>query len=185
MEFLPTSIKDVILIKPGVYEDARGFFMETYRKSNFADHGIEIDFVQDNLSLSAKGAVRGLHYQIQNQQAKLVMAPKGEILDVAVDLREGSPTFGKYISVVLSETNKNLLYIPAGFAHGYSVLSDQTLVFYKCSDYYNADVERGLRWNDPELQIDWKVSGPTLSEKDKRQPLFKDIPKKDLFNYNP
>ena len=185
MEFIPQDIRDVILIKPRVYSDNRGFFLETYRKQHFLERDIRVEFVQDNLSSSGYGTVRGLHYQIENQQAKLVMVPLGKILDVAVDLRKGSPTFGQYSSAMLSEKNKNLLYIPAGFAHGFSVLSERAMVSYKCSDYYNADAERGLLWNDPALDIDWKVSDPILSEKDQKQPLLNEIPNKDLFEYHP
>lgn len=184
MEFIPQEIEDVLLLKPRIFSDKRGFFLETYRKQHFLERDIQVDFVQDNLSSSGYGTVRGLHYQIENQQAKLVMVPGGKILDVAVDLREGSPTFGKYSSAILSEKNKNLLYIPTGFAHGFSVLSEKALVYYKCSDYYNAEAERGLLWNDPALDIDWKVLDPILSEKDKKQPLLKEIPNKDLFDYN-
>lgn len=184
MEFIPTVIEDVILVKPQVHGDQRGFFMETYRKSYFSNAGIDTEFVQDNLSSSVRGTIRGLHYQIENQQAKLVMVPEGKILDVAVDLRVGSPTFGKYTSEVLSSDNRHLLYIPVGFAHGFAVLSGQALVSYKCSDYYNAEAERGLYWNDPELKIDWGVSDPIVSEKDQTQPLLKDIVEQDLFNYS-
>lgn len=182
MEFVPTEIEDVILVKPQVHEDQRGFFMETYRKSYFSDAGIDTEFVQDNLSSSVHGTIRGLHYQIENQQAKLVMVPEGKILDVAVDLRVGSPTFGQYTSEVLSSDNRHLLYIPVGFAHGFAVLSKQALVWYKCSDYYNAEAERGLYWNDPELEIEWGISEPIVSEKDQTQPLLKDIIEQDLFN---
>lgn len=183
MEFVPRSIPDVLLIKPQVYEDKRGFFLETFRKSYFSEQGIEIEFVQDNMSASTRGVIRGLHYQIQNQQAKLLMVPKGKILDVAVDLRKGSPTFGKYVSAVLSGENKHQLFIPTGFAHGYAVLADDTLVSYKCSDYYNPEGERGLYWNDPELDIDWQVEDPIISEKDQKQPKLDEIPTKDLFDY--
>jgi len=135
------------------------------------------------MSSSAKGTLRGLHYQVGRHQAKLVMVPKGRILDVAVDLRKGSPTFGRYTSVVLSEKNKSLLYIPAGFAHGFAVLSETALVYYKCSDYYDRGDERGVRWSDPELAIDWQISDPVLSEKDRNQPLLKEVHDKDLFEY--
>lgn len=183
MEFTPVSIDEVILIQPEVYEDERGFFMETYRESFFSEAGIDVRFVQDNLSMSSRGTVRGLHYQIGCHQAKLVMVPMGRILDVAVDLRKGSPAFGRHTAVVLSSENRNLLYIPAGFAHGFAVLSEKALVSYKCSDYYDREAERGLSWNDPDLDIDWQVSDPILSEKDRNQPLLKEIPSKDLFNY--
>lgn len=183
MEFIPTSIKDVLLIVPRVFEDERGFFMETYRENSFTERGIQVDFVQDNLSSSVFGTVRGLHYQIDNPQAKLVTVPRGTILDVAVDLRRGSPTFGKHSSAVLSGENKHQLFIPRGFAHGFAVLSDNTLVSYKCSDYYNAEAERGLLWNDPALGIDWRVAEPVISGKDRDQPRLTEIPEKDLFTY--
>lgn len=183
MEFESTYIEDVVLIKPEVYEDERGFFLETFRRSYFRDYGLDVEFLQDNMSASAKGTIRGLHYQIKNRQAKLLMVPKGKILDVAVDLRRGSPTFGKYVSVILSGQNKHQLYIPEGFAHGYSVLADNTLVSYKCSDYYNPEAERGLFWNDPELDINWQVQNPIVSEKDQNQPQLTEIPNKDLFTY--
>ena len=183
MEFEPTSIPDVVLIKPQVYEDKRGFFLETFRRSYFAEEGIDVEFLQDNMSASVKGTLRGLHYQIRNQQAKLLMVPKGKILDVAVDLRKGSPTFGRHISAVLSSENKHQLYIPTGFAHGYSVLEDETLVSYKCSDYYNPDAERGLLWNDPQLGINWRFSDPIVSDKDQKQPKLSEIPTEDLFDY--
>lgn len=181
MKLTETDIEDVLLIKPKVHGDQRGFFCETYRESVFREHGVDTHFVQDNLSSSRKNAIRGLHYQIKNPQAKLLMVPRGKILDVAVDLRKGSPTFGKHTSAVLSEENRHLLYIPAGFAHGFSVLSEETLVFYKCSDYYNPDGERGLSWDDPALDIDWRVHNPILSEKDRSHPALKDIPDQDLF----
>ncbi|MDZ7692734.1 MAG: dTDP-4-dehydrorhamnose 3,5-epimerase [Balneolaceae bacterium] len=181
MEFVPTSIGDVVLIKPKVYKDDRGFFMESFRKSYFQQQGIHVDFVQDNISSSVANTVRGLHYQIENQQAKLLNVPVGKILDVAVDLRKGSPTFGTSVSAILSGENKHQLYIPIGFAHGYAVLEDDTIVTYKCSDYYNPEAERGLFWDDPDLNIDWPVIDPIVSEKDQDQPLLNEIPTEDLF----
>ncbi|MDZ7715670.1 MAG: dTDP-4-dehydrorhamnose 3,5-epimerase [Balneolaceae bacterium] len=181
MEFIETEIKDVLLLKPKVHQDSRGFFLESYRKELFYNRDIDIEFVQDNLSMSKQGTLRGLHYQIESPQDKLVMVVKGKVLDVAVDLRQSSPTFGKYTSRVLSDGNKHQLFIPKGFAHGFSVLSDEAIVAYKCSDYYNPDGERGLRWNDPQLDINWEVSDPIISEKDQKQPLLKEISKQDLF----
>lgn len=183
MEFEQTEIPQVLLIKPEVYEDERGFFLETYRKSHFRDHGIDVEFVQDNMSASQAGVIRGLHYQIVDQQAKLLMVPRGKIFDVAVDLRRGSPTFGQHVTAELSGKNKHQLYIPTGFAHGYAVLQDDTLVSYKCSDYYNPGGERGLLWNDPELAINWPVSAPVVSEKDEQQPKLSEISNEDLFEY--
>lgn len=182
MEFLETEIKDVLLLKPKVHQDSRGFFLESYRKELFYNRNIDIEFVQDNLSMSKLGTLRGLHYQIEKPQDKLVMVVQGKILDVAVDLRQSSPTFGEYTSRVLSDKNKHQLFIPKGFAHGFSVLSEEAIVAYKCSDYYNPDGERGLRWNDPQLDIEWEVNDPIISGKDQQQPLLKEIPKQDLFN---
>lgn len=182
MEFERTEINDIILVKPEVHKDRRGFFLESYREQTYAEEGLATHYVQDNISSSRKGAVRGLHYQIEQPQDKLVMVMKGEILDVAVDLRSTSSTFGQYISRILSEENRHQLFIPRGFAHGFSVLSDEALVFYKCTDYYNPEGERGLRWNDPEINIDWKVDEPVLSDKDRNQPTLEQIPEKDLFN---
>jgi dTDP-4-dehydrorhamnose 3,5-epimerase len=181
MEIVDTEIPDVKLIQPNVFEDERGFFYESYRKQIFAKQGLDIDFVQDNISLSKIGTVRGLHYQIENQQDKLVMVMRGQILDVAVDLRKDSPTFGSFTSRILSSENKCQLLIPKGFAHGFSTLSEEALVYYKCSDYYNPAGERGLSWDDPELNIDWRVQNPVISQKDQNQPRLQEIPQEDLF----
>jgi len=181
MKFIPTQIPEVIRIEPKIFGDQRGFFMESYREQKFADYGIHDRFVQDNLSLSKQGTIRGLHYQIENPQAKLVMVTRGRILDVAVDIREGSKTFGQAVTIELSEENRNQLYIPVGFAHGFEVLSEEALFQYKCSDYYNPDGERGIAWNDPQLDISWNTSEPTISEKDKNNPLLADLEPGDLF----
>lgn len=181
MKFEKTEVEGVLLLKPDIFRDRRGIFLESYRKSLFQDHGLDIDFVQDNISSSKKGAIRGLHYQIENPQDKLIMVMQGEILDVAVDLRQSSATFGRSITRIISEENRHQLFIPKGFAHGFSVLSDETLVFYKCSDYYNPEGERGLYWNDPSLNIDWKVNEPVISDKDQHQPKLSEIPVQDLF----
>lgn len=181
MEFIETEISDVLLLKPKVHQDQRGFFLESYRKERFNDRGIDIDFVQDNLSMSKKRTLRGLHYQIKNPQDKLVMVVQGKILDVAVDLRRSSPTFGQHTTRMLSDKNKHQLFIPKGFAHGFAVLSDEAIVSYKCSDYYNPNGERGLKWDDPSLGINWEVNDPIISEKDQQQPLLNEISKEDLF----
>lgn len=181
MDFIKTDIEDVLLLKPVVHGDRRGFFLETYRKKLLAELGIRIDFVQDNLSKSQQNTLRGLHYQIEQPQDKLVMVMQGTILDVAVDLRKESDTFGQHTACILSDENRHQLFIPKGFAHGFSVLSDEALVYYKCSDYYYPEGERGLKWDDPELGIDWRISDPVISEKDKKQPLLNEIPNKDLF----
>lgn len=181
MEITETSIPDVLLLKPKVHRDERGFFLETYREEHLKAQGVDVRFVQDNLSQSQKNTIRGLHYQIEKQQAKLIMAVEGRILDVAVDLRKGSPTFGQYSAVELSAENKHQVFIPTGFAHGFAVLSEKAQVYYKSSNYYYPEGERGLFWDDPDLNIDWKVNNPIISEKDQNQPLLKEISKEDLF----
>ncbi|NIT57013.1 MAG: dTDP-4-dehydrorhamnose 3,5-epimerase [Aliifodinibius sp.] len=181
MEIEETNIPDVLLLKPEVYRDERGFFLETYREEYLKEKNIDVHFVQDNLSKSQKNTVRGLHYQIERQQDKLLMVMEGAILDVAVDLRQDSPTFGEHTAMELSAENKHQMFIPKGFAHGFSVLSDSALVYYKCSDYYYPDGERGLLWDDPELDIDWKVTDPIISEKDRYQPRLQEITTEDLF----
>lgn len=181
MQITKTEIPDILLLKPEVYQDDRGFFLETYREEHLESQDINVHFVQDNLSKSQKNTVRGLHYQIERPQDKLLMVMQGTIVDVAVDLRRDSPTFGEYVATELSAENKHQMFIPKGFAHGFSVLSDYALVYYKCSDYYYPEGERGLLWNDPDLDIDWKVENPIISEKDQNQPTIKEIPNKDLF----
>ncbi|MBD3615494.1 MAG: dTDP-4-dehydrorhamnose 3,5-epimerase [Gracilimonas sp.] len=181
MKISETRIPAVKIIEPQVFEDDRGYFFEAYRKEMLSNAGIEEEFVQDNVSKSYKNAVRGLHYQIENPQAKLVQCVKGAILDVAVDLRQNSPSFGNYVAIKLSDVSKRMLYIPQGFAHGFSVLSDEAIVTYKCSDYYNAEGERGIRWDDPLIRINWDVHRPILSEKDRKLPLFSSIKEEDLF----
>jgi dTDP-4-dehydrorhamnose 3,5-epimerase len=181
MEYSPTKIKDVLLLKPSLFTDGRGYFFESFRQSYFRETGLDIQFVQDNVSYSHRGVLRGFHYQIENPQDKLVMALQGEILDAAVDLRRSSPTFGKGVSCVLSAENHYQMFVPKGFAHGFLVRSASALVYYKCSDYYNPDGEKGLKWNDPAFSVNWNVDNPILSEKDQQNPLLTDIPEKDLF----
>ena len=182
-EFESQAIKDVILIKPKVFGDSRGFFMETYKKSDFVAAGIKDDFNQDNHSKSAKGVLRGLHYQAAPYgQAKIVRCAKGRIYDVAVDIRPTSETFGKYVKIELSEENKHMLYIPVGFAHGFVVLSDEAELLYKASGEYNPQADRGILWSDPDVNIDWNLDvEPLLSEKDKVQPKLKDIKKDEVI----
>jgi len=175
MKFKPTTIKDVILIEPNVSGDNRGFFMETYQRNLFREHGIEAEFVQWNHSLSVKNTLRGLHYQVEKPQGKLVRVIQGEVYDVAVDIRSGSPTFGKWIAEILSATNKKQLFVPVGFAHGFCVLSEMAEFIYACTDYYHPPGERGIIWNDPDLGIPWPVREPILSEKDKLYPCLKEI----------
>ena len=169
MDFVPTEIPDIVVIKPRVYEDPRGFFLETYRENRFVEAGIDQKFVQENHSASERGVLRGLHYQIRQPQGKLIRAIAGEIFDVAVDIRRSSPTFGKWVGIILSAENKLQLWIPAGFAHGFYVLSERAEVTYKVTDYYAPEWERSLLWNDPALGIEWSLvdgKSPTLSQKD-------------------
>lgn len=182
MKKIETDITGVFLLEPVVYRDERGYFLETFRKSHFQKFGMTGEFLQDNSSRSQKGTLRGLHYQLPPAaQAKLMMVSLGTILDVAVDLRKDSPTFGRHVAVELSEENHRQLYIPEGFAHGFSVLSDHAVIHYKCSGYYSSDLERGIRWNDPEIDIDWRVDDPILSEKDNKLPFLDDIQPDELF----
>jgi dTDP-4-dehydrorhamnose 3,5-epimerase len=176
MEFIPTDIPDVLLIKPKIFTDARGYFLESFRQDLFDKQGINESFVQDNMSSSAKGTLRGLHYQLAPfSQGKLVRVIRGRVYDVAVDIRRASPTFGKWVGVELSEENKLSMYVPAGFAHGFYVLSDTAEFFYKCTSIYEPQAERGIIWNDPDLNIQWPVDPRflTLSEKDRNNPLLK------------
>lgn len=181
MQIHETSLPGVKLIELKAFSDDRGYFKETFRGTWAADLGLVSAFVQDNISRSYQGTIRGLHYQKERPQAKLVQCISGRILDVAVDLRKNSSTFGQYYSVVLSEKNHKQLYIPEGFAHGFSVLSDQAIVHYKCSRYYDKESERGIRWDDPLIHIDWEISKPILSEKDRCLPLFSSLKEEDIF----
>lgn len=180
-EFKKYNIEGVILVIPKVFNDERGFFFESYKKSEFEENGINVEFKQDNHSKSTKGVLRGLHYQsYPKQQAKLVRCIKGSIFDVAVDIRKNSPTFGQWIGEVLSEENKKMLYIPENFAHGFVVLSDEAELVYKASNEYSKEHDRGILWNDPDIGINWGINfNPILSEKDKNQPALKEI--KDLL----
>ena len=176
-EFRKLNIEDVQLIIPKVFKDERGFFLESYKKSDFINNGINIDFNQDNHSRSTKGVLRGLHYQASPKgQAKIVRCIKGEIFDVAVDIRKNSPTFGKWVGEKLSEENKHMLYIPDGFAHGFVVLSDIAEILYKASNEYSKEHDRVILWCDPDIGIDWGIDfEPILSEKDRVQPKLKEI----------
>ena len=182
MEIIKTDIKDLLIIKPNVFNDDRGYFFESYSRRNFNLNGIALEFVQDNISKSKNGTIRGLHYQIrESAQGKLCYVLFGKVLDVAVDIRFGSPTFGKYFSCELSEENHTQLWLPPGFAHGFSVLSDEAIFAYKCTALYSKENERSIIYNDPDLKIDWKVDNPTLSEKDLKAPFFKDIQKDFIY----
>jgi len=175
MKFTPTAIPDVILIEPQVFGDHRGFFMETWQRKNFADNGIDYDFVQDNHSKSSHGILRGLHYQTQHTQGKLVRVVEGAVFDVAVDMRKSSATFGQWVGQELSADNHHMLWVPPGFAHGFYVMSETAEFVYKCTDYYAPEHEQSLLWNDPEIGIDWHLvdgKAPILSEKDAAAPLL-------------
>lgn len=176
--FHKTEIEGVIIVEPTVYGDARGYFTETYQKENFIKGGIDVDFVQDNQSMSVKGVLRGLHFQKTFPQSKLVRCIRGAVYDVAVDLREGSPTFGKYIGIELSAENKRQFFIPKNFAHGFLVLSDEAEFVYKVDDFYHPNDEGGLLWNDPDIGVEWPISEGMeiiLSDKDKVNSTLKEI----------
>ena len=180
--FMKTDIDGVFIIQPQIFEDNRGYFMETYNENDFNCNGLKFNFVQDNQSSSVKGVLRGLHYQKQFPQTKLVRVLSGEVFDVAVDLRKNSKTFGHYISVVLSSKNKKQLLIPKGFAHGFLVLSDYAEFAYKCDDFYHPNDEGGIIWNDPDIGIDWPILNELiLSEKDKKAVTFRLAMKDNLF----
>lgn len=177
MEFIETSLQGVIKIVPAVHSDDRGFFMETWQARRFRDAGIDVEFVQDNFSQSSQGTLRGLHYQIKQPQGKLVRVVSGEVIDVAVDLRKSSPGFGQWVGEILSANNKHQLWVPPGFGHGFLVLSDKAEFEYKCTDYYAPDLERSIRWDDPDIGIDWPLppgGQPVLSAKDAAAPFLKD-----------
>jgi dTDP-4-dehydrorhamnose 3,5-epimerase len=176
MKIIPTEIADLVLLEPRVFADPRGFFKETYHCKRYAEAGVASEFVQDNVSRSARGTLRGLHFQIQHPQGKLVQALSGRIFDVAVDLRRGSPTFGKWTAAELSEENHRQMYVPPGVAHGFCVLSDSADVFYKCTDYYYPEHERTLLWCDSQVGVQWPLDvEPLLSEKDRRGTPFSSI----------
>lgn len=171
------KVEGLFEIQPKIFGDARGYFLETYSEKDFFEAGLKMKFVQDNQSKSTKGVLRGLHFQTKHPQGKLVRALEGKVYDVAVDLRKGSSTFGKYYGVILDSEKQNMFYIPQGFAHGFYVLSEQATFAYKCTDFYDPKGEGGLMWNDPIIGIDWKaaapdISQPNLSEKDTKHPLF-------------
>ena len=182
MDVRTTPISDLLIFEPKAFSDDRGYFMETYNRERYRAAGVLPEFVQDNLSVSKKGVLRGLHFQLEPWgQGKLVQVVKGRALDVAVDLRVGSPTFGQHVAVELSADNKKQFWIPVGFAHGFVALDDETVFMYKCTNVYAKEHERGLRWNDPALNIAWGVQHPIVSEKDAAQPLLHDV--KELFTY--
>lgn len=182
MKVIPTAIQDILVIEPQVFEDDRGCFLETFQVERFESAGLDSYFVQDNLSVSVKNTLRGLHFQISHPQAKLIQVISGEIFDVAVDIRPGSPSFGRWVGIHLSEHKKQLIFIPEGFAHGFCVLSESACVTYKCSDYYYANDEGGLLWSDPNIGIDWPLKNPIISDKDSQLPYITEIPPDKLHN---
>ncbi|MBM4254773.1 MAG: dTDP-4-dehydrorhamnose 3,5-epimerase [Deltaproteobacteria bacterium] len=183
MNVSKTPLPGVLLIEPRVFSDARGFFLETWQQTRYREAGLPLQFVQDNLSSSSHGTLRGLHFQYPRAQGKLIYVVHGTIFDVAVDIRVGSPTFGQSYDVELSSANNRQLYIPEGFAHGFCVVSEQAIVMYKCTDFYVPTDEGGVLWSDPDLAIPWPVRAPTLSDKDQRYPLLRDIPVDRLPRY--
>ncbi|MCL6633405.1 MAG: dTDP-4-dehydrorhamnose 3,5-epimerase [Alicyclobacillus herbarius] len=185
MKITPTDLEGVILIEPDVFGDHRGYFTETYNKARLAEAGIELDFVQDNQSLSAQpGTLRGLHYQLTPKaQTKLVRVIQGAVYDIAVDIRKGSPTFGKWVAVILTADNHRQLLIPKGFAHGFCTLVPNTIVAYKVDEYYSPEHDRGILWNDPTLSIPWPTSNPVLSAKDERHPGLEEAEVFEIENW--
>jgi dTDP-4-dehydrorhamnose 3,5-epimerase len=176
MKVIETNLPGVLIFEPRIFSDPRGYFLETFSAKRYRDAGVQVDFVQDNISLSRQGTLRGLHYQHPHSQAKLVQVLEGSVFDVAVDIRSDSPTFGRWLDVILTAEKHNQMYIPAGFAHGFYVLSETALFNYKCSDYYNPDTEGGIAWNDSDIGIIWPLSGqPTISDKDMQFGKLSDI----------
>jgi dTDP-4-dehydrorhamnose 3,5-epimerase len=176
MQVTKTFIEGLLVIQPTIFQDARGYFYEPYNRKVFTEIGISEEFVQDNQSFSQKGVIRGLHFQNPpHAQAKLLRILQGSIWDVAVDIRKSSPTYGKYFGIELSAENKTIFYVPKGFAHGFLTLEDNTVLLYKCSDFYNKPSEESLVWNDPDVAISWNVSDPILSEKDLKGKTLKDL----------
>ena len=183
LKFTEKSLPGVLLVEPMVFEDDRGYFMETFHTGKYAEVGINEVFVQDNHSQSRRFTLRGLHYQLKHPQGKLVYVITGEILDIAVDIRSGSPTFGRWTGTLLSDKNKRQLFIPGGFAHGFCVLSEIADVIYKCTDVYTPGDEYGILWSDPAIDIVWPIENPGLSEKDAKSPLLNDVPEEHLPLY--
>ncbi len=183
MNVVETSLPGVLVVEPDVFGDERGFFMETWNARRYEEAGLPGCFVQDNLSYSARGVLRGLHYQSPQPQGKLVSVLRGEVFDVAVDIRVGSPTFGEWTGVTLSAENKRQFYVPPDFAHGFLVTGEDALFFYKCTDYYAPEAEGIVLWNDPEIGIEWPTDAPMLSERDGKAPPLREIPEGSLPRY--
>lgn len=182
MKVIPTAIPEVLIVEPRVFPDERGYFLETWNQLRYAEAGIDVTFVQDNLSFSRRNVLRGLHYQNPSAQGKLVSAAHGEVFDVAVDLRVDAPTFRQWVGVTLSAENQRRLWVPAGFAHGFVVTSESAVFAYKCTDYYAPQHERSLLWNDPEIGIEWPVTAPVVSAKDEAAPTLGETPPEALFS---
>lgn len=183
MKVTPTALPEVLLIEPKAFGDNRGFFFEGYQAERYQQMGLPLPFVQDNFSRSTKNVLRGLHFQLEHMQGKLVGVTRGAVFDVAVDVRYGSPNFGRSVGVILSDENHHQLYIPPGFAHGFCVISDEVDFYYKCTDYYYPQAEMGIIWNDPDLNIDWPVDAPVLSGKDQLYQRLRDLTKEQLPQY--
>jgi dTDP-4-dehydrorhamnose 3,5-epimerase len=185
MKIIETALPGAIVIEPQVFGDARGFFYESYNEAKYREAGIDHRFVQSNVSRSAKGVLRGLHYQWPHPQGKLVSVLEGEVYDVAVDIRRGSPTFGRWVGVMLTADNHRHFWVPEGFAHGFCVLSEFATFSYQCTALYDREGDAAIRWNDADIGIDWPVSAPLLSEKDTRAPFLKDVPAERLPAFVP
>ncbi len=183
LSVVKTDIPEVLIFEPDVFGDRRGFFMETYNRDQYASKGLDRLFVQDNYSHSAGGTLRGLHYQLNHPQGKFVFVVKGEVFDVAVDIRKGSPTFGKWVGQILSETNRRQMFIPEGFAHGFCVLSETADFMYKCTDFYHPEDDRGIHWADASIGVSWPVDNPVLSDKDSSLPCLKNMAEDELPVY--
>lgn len=175
MKVTATELPEVLVIEPRVFEDRRGFFLESWHRERYAEHGIDADFVQDNHSRSARGVLRGLHFQLRKPQGKLVRVTRGTVFDVAVDIRRDSPTYGRWAAATLSGDNHRQLWVPPGFAHGFCVLSETADFLYKCTEFYDADDERGIAWNDPDIGIEWPGEGWIVSERDARNPTLSEF----------
>ncbi|HKP67084.1 MAG TPA: dTDP-4-dehydrorhamnose 3,5-epimerase [Casimicrobiaceae bacterium] len=183
MRIIETSLPDCVVIEPAVHGDARGYFYESWNARAFAEAGLDLRFVQTNVSRSARGVVRGLHYQWPNPQGKLVSVVEGEVYDVAVDIRVGSPTFGHWVAAILSADNKRHFWIPEGFAHGFAVLSENATFFYQCTALYDRTTDAGIRWNDARIAIDWPIAQPVLSDKDQKTPFLDEVAREKLPAY--
>jgi len=183
MNIIPTKLAGVVIVEPKVFGDKRGFFMETWNQETYKKAGLPYNFVQDNLSFSTKGVLRGLHFQNPYGQGKLLYVLQGEVFDVAVDIRVGSPTFGQWVGVTLTSENKRQLYIPEGFAHGFCVISETVLFAYKCTNTYHPETDGGILWNDPDIGIEWPITSPILSDKDTSHPTLANVARERLYTY--